>query len=518
MKDSAWLEYIISNVDRIFGTIEIPWESEITSADIQVGELNERNSRKPRPPAEWQLDTELLRWTPDDQDAWTLEDAFRGTQILGSTGGGKTSGGGQAVGKAFLEHGMGGLVLCVKEDEAQYWEDLCKKSGRLADLRRITLDGEFCYNFLEAEAGFGSQMLTQNISELFLEIIALVNRSPRDSQKDSFWNNALNKVLNEAIVLAKAAEGEVTIATLTKIITYAVPSESTSDVLASLSIARRLDPSQEYLSEIYRQARASTTNELEVEQAIAFFSDEFTKLADKTRSIVVTSFTSMADSLLRRPLRTLLCQKTTLRPEDTFDGKIIVVDVPIHVNQRVGQVINLVWKTAFKRACQRRRKISKSERPVFLWADESHYLFDQLDSEFQTTARSSRCCTVLLTQNLQNYFAKMGDRAAVEALLGSLHNKIYHQNNESTTNQFAAESIGRVPIETKSTSSGHAGSKSVTTSTQWDFDVPPRAFTNLRSGGPKNGLVVDGIVHLPGRKFSQGKTWIKAVFSQSMGS
>ena len=82
----------------------------------------------------------------------------------------------------------------------------------------------------------------------------------------------------------------------------------------------------------------------------------------------------MADSLLRRPLCSLLCEETTARPEEVFDGKIIVVDVPVHVYQRVGAVMNLIWKTAFKRACQRPRH-SNPKRPVFLLGGRKPLLF-----------------------------------------------------------------------------------------------------------------------------------------------
>ena len=60
------------------------------------------------------------------ENFWCLNDAFQGTQILGGTGSGKSSGSGQAIARAFLEANMGGLVLTAKNDEVI----------RLAELRR----------------------------------------------------------------------------------------------------------------------------------------------------------------------------------------------------------------------------------------------------------------------------------------------------------------------------------------------------------------------------------------------
>jgi hypothetical protein len=500
----TWRELLLSRID-------IPWEEELT-AGSPASWVRTRVGQK----AAWDLKDELFRWSDSREDVMTLEDALRGFKVLGATGGGKTTGAGFKVGKALLANGFGGLILCVKEDEAAYWMELARREGRLSDVRRITIDGAIRYNFLDAEAKTGGKMLTMNISELFSEVISLVNRTPKTPQKDPFWSDVLMGMLNHAIVLQEAAEGRVSVPILKRIITSAVPASESRprNLPTALGQKPAEDPAQLYLKGLFSEARSKRPGDREVEQAIEFFSGEFVRLADKTRSIVVTTFTSMADALLREPLRSLLCEDTTAMPEEVFEGRIFIVDVPVHIYQRVGLVINLIWKTAFKRACQRRRTISTSRRPVFLWADESHYLFDQVDSEFQTTARSSLCCTVLLTQNLANYYAKIGDRASVQALLGSLHNKIYHQNNDAETNQFAAEAIGKLPIEVKSVTEGFGGKRSTTTSQVWDYDVPVRTFTNLGSGGWRNRFRVEGIVHCPGRKFSSGKTWLKASFEQ----
>jgi hypothetical protein len=48
----------------------------------------------------------------------------------------------------------------------------------------------------------------------------------------------------------------------------------------------------------------------------------------------------------------------------------------------------------------------------------------------------------------------------------------------------------------------------------WLPDVHPEAFTRLRKGGHENDFVVEAIAFQGGRKFSNGKTWIKASFEQ----
>ena len=50
----------------------------------------------------WPLDMPLVQFSPLAKDIWTLEDAFQGTVIFGSTGSGKTSGSGQLDRKSVV--------------------------------------------------------------------------------------------------------------------------------------------------------------------------------------------------------------------------------------------------------------------------------------------------------------------------------------------------------------------------------------------------------------------------------
>ena len=468
----------------------------------------------------WELSSELFRFTKNNADAFTFAEAFRGTQILGSPGSGKTSGSGQVIGLSFLERGLGGIVLCVKDDEAENWEKLCLKAGREKDVRRITLGGNLTYNFLEAEAKSSPFTLVTNIADLFCEISAVINRTENAVESDSFWKTTLNRMLCHAIVLEIAAHGTVTILGLANIINGAVEASLSGSMKARReSDQLSLGMAETFFLKSCALARKTKGDDYELGQALQYFQGEFSALSEKTRSIVVAQFMGMADPLLRSPLKEMLCEKTTCRPEETFDGKIIIVDVPVHTHQKMGRVINLIWKESFKRACKRRKE---KERPLFLWADENQYLLTSTDGVFQTTARSLRCCVVYLTQNLQNYYAELKNRDAVKALLGSLNNKIYHQNNEDETNAFATEAIGKISVSVQSENKSKAEGfwdnsnerKSISTTQQWEYDVPKRLFTNLKSGGGPHKFVVEGIVHIPGRKFSSGKTWLKAAFLQ----
>ncbi len=493
---------LTSTWQHFFGRVTIPWYEEHLKQQTLA--------------TTWGFEQELHRFTKAKMDACTLSDAVRGVQIFGAVGSGKTSGSGRAIALSYLRSGFGGLVLCVKVDEADLWEKYCREAGRLHDLVRIRIDGQYTYNFLDGEANQGAGALAQNVAELFSEVMGIIDRAGKGMGKDDFWAPNVRKMLNHAIVLDIAANGRVTVDGITRVVTRAPLSR---DSIMGLPRKGLLDNEKkgEYWT-MRELALKNAPDDIEVRDALDYFENEFAGLADKTRSIIVASFTAMADDLRRPALRKLLCGETNCRPEEAFAGKIIVVDLPVHELKRVGRIGNVIWKTVFKNACQRRRN---PDRPVFLWVDESQYVVDDSDVQFLTTARGTRCCVVYLTQNISNYMVELGSRDRVDALLGSMHMKIYHQNGEQQTNEYATKSIGRMPTLKTSESKpkkgffeSKGGKTTVSTSTEWDYDVPSRLFTNLRSGGVTNGLVVDGVVHLPGKRWSSGKTWLMTEFNQ----
>ena len=67
------------------------------------------------------LDTPLIKFSPDTSDWWSIREAFEGVQIFGGIGSGKSSGSGKTLARAFLSNGFGGLVHCAKPEEKETW-------------------------------------------------------------------------------------------------------------------------------------------------------------------------------------------------------------------------------------------------------------------------------------------------------------------------------------------------------------------------------------------------------------
>src|SRR5579862_5814213 len=141
--------------------------------DTLIARLSGLDSKEPViPPVErlapYDGRTPLIQFGEDQ--IWTLNDSYQGTQVFGGTGSGKTSGSGAAIARSLLRQGCGGLVLTAKPDERALWEDYCAETGR--ELTVFGPDTGLVFNFLEyeyARGGLGAG-LASNVAGLFVGI------------------------------------------------------------------------------------------------------------------------------------------------------------------------------------------------------------------------------------------------------------------------------------------------------------------------------------------------------------
>lgn len=476
-------------------------------------------SQPPPLPESWHLETPLLDLTNDPRDVWRIRDACEGTQIFGATGSGKTSGSGRALAHAFLENGFGGLVLCAKNDEPEVWARYAVETGREKDL--IFFSREH-FNFLQYEAmrpGAGAGQ-TENLVMLFMQIAEIANQKHGFASSDDYWERAVKQLLRNAVDLLLIARGALTLPELFDIIRTAPQDneESKSEAWQKESLCFA------YLRQA--ETKASENPELQPEYQLTakYWMQEFPRMDNRPRSSIVSLFTTLADSFLRGTLRKLFSTDTTVIPEHTTLGRIIVVDLPVKEWSELGQYAGVLMKFMTQKSLERREVRISDPRPVFIWADEAHYFSTAYDQVFQTTARSSRACSVYLTQNYSNYLSALGGengRPRVDSLLGNLQTKIFHQNGDAVTNKWAAEAIGRRihyrygSSTTQSVSiQGYSTADSESEQQVLDYDVEPRTFTTLRKGGPASQFLVEAIVYQSGRKWSTGQTCLRTFFAQ----
>lgn len=484
------------------------------------------------------LTTPLLRL--GRRDRLTIGDLCEGALILGGTGSGKTSGSGQAIARAMLEAGFGGLVLCAKVDEAERWRDYAYRAGREHCLITVDARAAARFNFLdytqatEARAGFDHNLV--DVMARVAEAAAIADTSSGDGD-NRFFRDAALEMLAHAFPILRAAYGRLRL----------------KDVLALIKSApvsleqagQKTWQTDSFCSQTLLTAAHRAKRDPAIEQVLEDHADywmvQFPQLGERTRSSIVATLTSTIYPFLSGKLAQLFCSDTTVVPELTHEGAIILLDLPVKDYGRMGAVAQQIFKYLWQRATER-RPAGKRTRPVFLFADECQFFLNSYDAEFLSTARQARACTIYMTQDKATFYAQLGGkggRDVAEALIGKFQTRIFHANTDLDTNRYAADIIGKTThyrsIETlaRGWNSGASGtqteqdgsygggdganiSRQLGETAYQDYVLPPEEFgRSLRTGGPDNRGRVDAILIRNGRRWkATRRNYLKAAFRQ----
>lgn len=471
------------------------------------------------------LDYPLIKFSNDKQDWWTVRDAVRGVQIFGGIGSGKSSGSGKTIAKTFLKNGFGGLVLCAKPDEKENWITYAREMGREHDLVIFEEDSRYEFNPLQYEMtrpGKGAGEIF-NLANLFMEIYKMGNRftgGGNAGESERYWDNALKRCLNRMLQLLKMAEQEISIKNMRRLLTTSLL-EHEVEAYGKMDDNERLQwaDTNYCLGCILDAGGKVKTKEEEEEFELIYdyFMREFAMLPDKTRPTIVESFLGLAEPFTSGILKKHFSQSTNIRPELTHEGKIIILNFPVKEYLQAGVYAQGIFKLLWQQATER-RNTNMDLIPVFLWVDEAQLFLSGYDQIFQTTARSSRACTVFISQNISNYYVAIGGKNSKEktdSLLGNLGTKVFHANNDAVTNEWAARTIGKAFKNVSSVNIGK-GHQNTGISQQLSFLVEPREFTTLKSGGKENELKVEGVVTIAGKIWSNSLNFYRAFFNQSI--
>ncbi|WP_118973792.1 type IV secretory system conjugative DNA transfer family protein [Taibaiella koreensis] len=485
---------------------------------------------------QFDMETTLFNFGGEDNTAYTFRHAVMGCQVFGSTGSGKTTGAGFFLLSRLMSVGCGGLILTAKPTDKNDFIEYCRLTGRSKDLVVIEPGGKEYFNFLEYESTRDSdKTFTANLVEVLRVVIRSRDEKGGGKSDDRFWEESLNLLIASCIDLSLFAYNKVTVPLLYEI-ANSVPDKSKDSAFEKAMAAAqdniqakidkwRSDIGERFLDgladDVYNEALFEDVPEARTYTIVEnFFTQQYRKLNERTRSIISMSLTSFLINLLRDPFYTLFCTKTTVTPEDCYTkGKIILLNIPVKLFHKVGQDIQIMFKYIWQRAMEK-RNISENGMPVFLYADESHLFIHEQDAEFQATARSSRVCTLYLSQSLNGYHANIGGAKSeyrVKGFLATMGTKLFLYNTDIETNTWASQLIGQsYETDQSQTTSSVQGkvSESLTQTTKLTQTIRPEQFAGLKGGGPSNNFKVSGYIHVQGMKFSNGFSHRYIVFDQ----
>jgi len=495
-------------------------------ADFMMGHRN--GKRPPRDPSvskmvaghdPWDLNFPLFQWSP--YDSFTLRNAMESVAIFGELGAAKTTGSAAWLLLKYLEIGMGGLICCVKPGDRELIEAYAKQTGRADSLIVVSPGNRWRCNLIKyalqrPSGGQGSRV--EQIVSLLMTIVEAAERGERASsgQGDKFWQRSLRQILRNGLEICIAARGEVTMAMLHEVITSAPRShaEVHNTDWQKESLCYRLIEEAEAKEKTERQ-------QSDFELAAKYFLKEFPDMPNDTRGSILATYGVMADVLLRGHMADLFDGETNFVPDLTFDGAIIVLDLPIKVYGQAGIYVQSAFAYLWQTAAEQ-RDVKANPRPVFWFVDEAHELVCNYTPEFLATARSARVATVLISQNKPNYLAAMGGEAGrhrVDAFLGNMGTKIFHANGDPETNRWASDTISE-EIQTRTNWHGNpeggqgrgGGGEAI------GRKVLPSEFTTLKKGGAQNGFMTETIVYQTGASFvaNEGEPWLRTTFAQQI--
>jgi hypothetical protein len=518
------------------------------------------------------LDTRLLRLSGSDY--FTLRDACQGVHVFGGIGSGKTSGSGKALASAYLRAGMGGLVLAAKPDEVELWLRYAKENGRANSVILFGDRGGGGFNFIAYELARQGPDGIGSVVECLMRILDAARHTNPNAGRggEAFWEDATRQVLRNCLPILYAATGTIRIPDIIRFVATAPTSHQ--------QIRDEDWQNTSFMFQALRQARLAPMHpipESEFDKAGSYWRDEYGQLDNKTRSNIAISLSTALDRFNRGRLHDAFCTETTLVPEMTFHGALIIMDMSALTWNEDGIIAQQLFKFMWQRAVLSRNGLEPKhrDRPVFLWADESQYFVNAFDTDYQSTCRSARACTVYLTQSLPTYYAKMGGdnaKAKADMLLANFVTKIFHNNADPETNRWAADTIGR-SLQRRSnfsqgeshgystgmnsgesnnwgsnssfggSSSSQGGSSSNSSfgsssgggdswgrnrganngesrsagySEAMDYEIEPAEFArSLRTGGPANGKRVTGVWFQAGKTFTDShRNYLNVSFQQ----
>ncbi len=466
----------------------------------------------------WPMGLPLIRFSERKEDIWTLQDAVTGALVTGETGAGKSSGPANLIAGKFLSAGFGGIVLCYKSEESDIWVKRLKRANREADIRVFGIGSPYRYNFLDFESKTKASGLDQidNLVSL-LRDIASVRRTVPLGNDASYWIPMQKLLIRNSLSLLILAGEPITLKAINELIQSSPGSvPETGD---------KTWQKRSYMYATLEKAEHRHGAHPEFAPVEQFWMYTRAKLPDKTRATIDSEFMGLADGPLSRgKLSELFSEGTNIDPTECFDGKVIIVDVPVEEFLEAGQYAALIWATAFMRATMRRSYKSPTGRPVFLFADEAQAFSTEKDAEYHAACRSKGVCVVRMTQNIPGWVKSYGGgqlaQITVDSILGNLCTKILLQNSDPVTNSWATKMIAK-DLEYKhslsnsgSMSSSNGFNSSASVSESFEHACREEEFMNLKNGGPKNDFIVEGIIFESGRHWLGNRRWCIRRFKQ----
>lgn len=361
-----------------------------------------------------------------------LKGLFQNILITGTIGSGKTSSAMYPFTNQLIEFcasnpnkKLGMLILDVKGNYHHQVFEYCKQSHRLDDLIVMGLHNNVKYNPLD-KPNLKASILANRLKTI------LTLFSPNNGE--SFWLDKVEQILTECIKLCRLYNhGYVTFSEIHKLITIPNYYSEKLSILRSNFIAGNFSKDDCY----------------NLLSAIDFFEKEFSKLDDRTLSILKSEITRITGAFISDidVLNTFSPKQKDITFEGFKDiienGKIVVLNMNIAEYRNLSKIIAAYLKLDFQTEIMMNLANNHITRNFAFICDEYHEYVTSTDADFFAQSREAHCINIVSTQSYTSLLNTINNKYTVNAIVQNLVNKIWFRTDDTFTIEEAQKQIGK---------------------------------------------------------------------------
>lgn len=446
----------------------------------------------------------------------TARDFANNTLILGSPGSGKTSGVLQSLqtGTLSATPEMGGIFNTAKQDDLPSILKPIAYAGRGSDAIIINALGGYRLNWLEyarAQTPEGSSEAI-TVLEMMRVFREMVSKSGAAS-KDPFWDNMVDKFILASVTLLIYAKVSLSVKKMIKIL-HSMPKNS-EDTKDEDFIAR--SEFMYYLN--LALDNPETQDNDEFDQCISYFLNEMVQLDQRTLSNIVASIHSnLFPASIGLMAKLLDDVPSNFSMDMTFDGKIIIIDLPSSVYHEQGNLVTSMLMYLWQKDVMK-RDLSQNNRMVFSFIDEAQLTINKQTVAFSSVCRSQQAMCIYASQSLAAIRVRLGLHSdhLLDQFINNCGNIYMLSSTNPDTLKLFSDLVGKdYEMRMGFTNGMDSGNNSANASEEYRYIVPERIFRLLATGGPRNNYYVEAIFVSSGRTFAEGESYLRVVFDQKM--
>jgi len=320
---------------------------------------------------------------------------------------------------------LGMLILDVKGNFFKQVLKYADEYNRTEDIIVISLESDVRYNPLH-KPDLNPSVLANRLKTI-LELF-----SPQTSE--SYWLDKVQDILTECIKLCRLYnDGYVTFTEIHNLINYNDYYKSKIENLRNLFISGKL--SHEDVYTLY--------------SSLSFFENEFTKLDERTKSILKSEITRITGIFVSdyKISKTFCPRKYELTFENFEEvinnGKIVVLNMNIAKYKNLSKIIAAYLKLDFQSDVLSQLTKNNKLNPTVFMCDEYHEYVTISDADFFAQSRESKCINIVSTQSYSSILNTLQNEASVKVIVQNLVNKLWLRTDDIYTIESAQKQIGR---------------------------------------------------------------------------